>query len=275
MSFISENKLELWAVGQIQDLGFTYVRGDALSPEAANPEREAFHEALLLDRFKASLKRINPDLPAAALTEVFNKVRDMQFGGDLLAENRRIHDLMVRGVQVTYWEGSEEKNALAQIVDWKNQANEWLVVNQFEIVGKSARRPDIVIFINGLPVGRYHNRSVDALQVIQELIEIAKSLRDQPEDGLSDEERAFYDALAQNESAIEVLGNDQLQIIAAELVKTVRSKSGVDWWNRRDVRAQMRIAVKRLLRKYGFPPDLQADAVKVVIRQAEAMARAA
>ncbi len=152
MSFISENELELWAVGQIQELGFTYIRGDALSPEAANPEREAFHEALLLDRFKASLKRINPDLPAAALTEVFNKVRDMQFGGDLLAENRRIHDLMVRGVQVTYWEGSEEKNALAQIVDWKNLANEWLVVNQFEIVGKSARRPDIVIFLNGLPV---------------------------------------------------------------------------------------------------------------------------
>jgi type I restriction enzyme R subunit len=121
-------------------------------------------------------------------------------------------------------------------------------------------------------IARYHNRSVDALQVIQELIALAKSLRDQPNDGLTPEEAAFYDALSKNESAVELLGNEELLVIAAELVKTVREKSSVDWWRRENVRSAMRIAVKRILKKHGFPPDLQADAIKLVIQQAEAMA---
>ncbi|MBU2962094.1 DUF3387 domain-containing protein [Citreicella sp. C3M06] len=69
------------------------------------------------------------------------------------------------------------------------------------------------------------------------------------------------------------MDNNQLKVIAAELVKSLRENSGVDWWQREDVRAKMRVAVKRILRRYGYPPDLQADAVKLVIKQAEAMAR--
>lgn len=122
-------------------------------------------------------------------------------------------------------------------------------------------------------IARYHNRSVDALQIIQELIAIAKDLRAQPDDGMSEAERSFYDALAQNESALEVMDNDKLKVIATELVRSVRENSGVDWWHRDDVRAKMRVAVKRILRSYGYPPDLQADAVKLVIKQAEAIAR--
>ena len=124
-------------------------------------------------------------------------------------------------------------------------------------------------------IARYHNRSVDAIQVIQELIDLARALKVEPRDDLTSEERAFYDALAVNESAVEVLGNDELRIIATELVASVRATSGTDWWHRDDVRARMRVAVKRILRKYGYPPDLQADAVRVVIRQAEALAREA
>ncbi|MZR14332.1 HsdR family type I site-specific deoxyribonuclease [Maritimibacter sp. DP07] len=122
-------------------------------------------------------------------------------------------------------------------------------------------------------ISRYHNRSVDALQVIQELIALAKDLQAEPPDNLTSEERSFYDALAQNESAVEVLGNEELRIIATELVNSVRDSSGVDWWERDDVRAKMRVAVKRILRRHGYPPDLQAEAVKLVIKQAEAMAR--
>ena len=120
-------------------------------------------------------------------------------------------------------------------------------------------------------IARYHNRSVDAVQVIQELIDHAKSLRDQPEDGLTPEEAAFYDALAKNQSAIDLIGNQELLVIAAELVQTVRSNSKVDWWRREDVRSKMRVAVKKILRKHGFPPDLADDAVKVVIQLAEAL----
>lgn len=122
-------------------------------------------------------------------------------------------------------------------------------------------------------IARYHNRSVDALQVIQELIALAKDLKAEPDDDLSEAERSFYDALSQNESAVEVMGNDELRVIATELVNSVRESSGVDWWQREDVRAKMRIAVKRILRRHGYPPDLQSDAVKLVIRQAEAMAK--
>lgn len=122
-------------------------------------------------------------------------------------------------------------------------------------------------------IARYHNRSVDALQVIQELIAIAKDLKAEPTDDLSDDERAFYDALARNESAVEVISNEELRMIAAELVATVRQNSGVDWWRRENVRGKMRVAVKKILRRHGYPPDLEAEAVRTVIRQAEAIAQ--
>jgi type I restriction enzyme R subunit len=125
----------------------------------------------------------------------------------------------------------------------------------------------------GEAIARYHNRSVDVLQVIQELIKMAKDLQAQPHDDMFVAERSFYDALAQNESAVEVLKNDQLKVIAAELVKSVRENSGVDWWQREDVRARMRVSVKRILRQFGYPPDLQAEAVQLILKQAEAMAQ--
>ncbi|GAB5430676.1 MAG: type I restriction endonuclease subunit R [Epibacterium sp.] len=121
-------------------------------------------------------------------------------------------------------------------------------------------------------IARYHNRSVDALQILQELIQIAKDLRSEPEDGLTPDERAFYDALAQNNSAVDIMSNEKLQIIAAELVQTVRSNSGTDWWRRENVRAKMRIAVKKILHRHGYPPDLASEAVKTVLKQAEAIA---
>ncbi|NVK57340.1 MAG: type I restriction endonuclease subunit R [Alteromonadaceae bacterium] len=121
-------------------------------------------------------------------------------------------------------------------------------------------------------IARYHNRSVDALQIIQELIQIAHDLRSQPEDGLTPEERSFYDALSQNKSAVEVMSNEDLQIIATELVNTVRNNAGADWWRRDNVRAKMRVAVKKILQKYGYPPDLTLEAVKTVLKQAETLA---
>ena len=122
-------------------------------------------------------------------------------------------------------------------------------------------------------IARYHNRSVDAVQVLQELIDIAKDLQNEPEDGLTPEERAFYDALAQNSSAVEVMSNEALRIIATELVMTIRKNSGADWWRRDNVRAKMRTEVKKLLRRYGYPPDLASEAIKTVLKQAEALAQ--
>ena len=93
-----------------------------------------------------------------------------------------------------------------------------------------------------------------------------------PDDGLTADERALYDALAQNNSAVEIMSNNELQVIAAELVTTVRGNAGADWWRRENVRAKMRIAVKKILQRHGYPPDLTSDAIKTVLKQAEALA---
>jgi len=123
-------------------------------------------------------------------------------------------------------------------------------------------------------MAKYHNRVIDALQVIEELIRLARDLRDEPEDGLTAEEAAFYDALADNQSAVELMGNEELRLIASELVKTVRDNAGFDWWKFDDRRKRIRVAVKRILKKFGYPPDLQDAAIKTVVQQAEALASA-
>lgn len=105
------------------------------------------------------------------------------------------------------------------------------------------------------------------------MIAIAKALQEEPEDGLSPEEVAFYDALAANQSAVELMGNEELRVIATELVLTVRQIARVDWWRRDDIRKKMRVSIRRILRKHGFPPDLQLDAIKKVVQQAEVLAR--
>ena len=125
-------------------------------------------------------------------------------------------------------------------------------------------------------IARYHTNAISTVEVIQALIELAKDIREKMEqgnaDGLSQEELAFYEALADNESAVDVMGNDSLKVIAAELVQSLRSNATVDWARRESARARMRVLVKRILRKYGYPPDLQDDAVKTVIEQAELLA---
>ena len=125
-------------------------------------------------------------------------------------------------------------------------------------------------------VARYHSNAITTAEVLQELIELAKDIRAArergEEEGLSEEEVAFYDALAQNESAVEVMGNDHLRVIAHELLSSLKSNASVDWQHRESARARMRVLVKRILRKHGYPPDLQDAAVRTVLRQAEVLA---
>lgn len=122
-------------------------------------------------------------------------------------------------------------------------------------------------------VRKYHNRAVDTAQIIQELIELAKQIkaaaRRGEELGLSPEELAFYDALEVNDSAVQAMGDENLRIIARELVQTVRNTVSIDWTQKEAVRAKLRVLVKRILKKYGYPPDKQEAAVQMVLRQAE------
>lgn len=124
-------------------------------------------------------------------------------------------------------------------------------------------------------IARYHANAITTVQVLEELIALARDIRAArqrgEETGLSDEEIAFYDALAENESAREVMGEPTLRVIAHELIASLRSNVTVDWMHREAARARMRVLVKRILRKYGYPPDLQDAAVQTVLQQAEAL----
>ena len=124
-------------------------------------------------------------------------------------------------------------------------------------------------------ISRYHTNAISTVEVLQELIALAREVREArnrvEETGLTGEEIAFYDALADNQSAVNILGNDQLKIIAHELLTGLKANVSVDWAHRESARARLRVLVKRVLRKYGYPPDLEDAAVRGVLAQAEAM----
>jgi type I restriction enzyme R subunit len=125
-------------------------------------------------------------------------------------------------------------------------------------------------------IKKYQNNLLTSAQVIEELIRIAKDIRESDKRGdslnLNEDELSFYDALANNDSAKEVLGNKQLAVIAVEVFKSVRGNATIDWILKENVRARLRRDVKRILNKYGYPPDEQLVATENVLKQAELMA---
>jgi type I restriction enzyme R subunit len=122
-------------------------------------------------------------------------------------------------------------------------------------------------------ISRYHSNAISTVEILEELIRIARDLRQAreqgKESGLSDDEIAFYAALADNQSARDAMGEPALRVIAHELVEDIRNNITVDWAHRESARADIRRRVKRILRKYGYPPDLQDAEVQTVLRQAE------
>jgi type I restriction enzyme R subunit len=126
-------------------------------------------------------------------------------------------------------------------------------------------------------VRTYQNRAVETAQVIEELIALARNMREAnrrgEELGLNEEEVAFYDALETNDSAVKVLGDVTLRTIARELVETVRNNVTIDWTVKESIRAKLRIMVKRILRKHGYPPDKQEKATQTVLEQAEVLCK--
>jgi type I restriction enzyme R subunit len=121
-------------------------------------------------------------------------------------------------------------------------------------------------------IRKYQNRAIETVQIIEELIGLARDIRESDKRGeelnLNEDEIAFYDALGVNDSAVKVLGDETLRTIAQELVKVVRANVTIDWTVRENVRAQLRVMIKRILRKYGYPPDKQAMATELVLEQA-------
>jgi type I restriction enzyme R subunit len=126
-------------------------------------------------------------------------------------------------------------------------------------------------------IKRYTNKSVEAAQVIEELIELARKVRAEKSraklQDMNDDELAFYDALGVNDSAVQVLGNETLRKIALELTQMIRKSVTIDWTQRESVQAEIRLRVKKILRKYGYPPDKRERATQTVLEQAGLIAK--
>ena len=126
-------------------------------------------------------------------------------------------------------------------------------------------------------IHRYQNRSIETAQVIEELLDLARQMREAQKRGdnlgLTEDEIAFYDALEVNDSAVKILGDDQLREIARDIARIVQENVTIDWQLREQARANLRRLVKRVLRKHGYPPDKQEQASLTVLEQAELMAQ--
>jgi type I restriction enzyme R subunit len=142
--------LENHVLDLLEEAGHSGAHGEEFEPEV-DGERESYHGTFLVRRLKAAVQRLNPHAPPDAVDSAVNALRDGVLH-ELIQENRRLHRLMVDGVPVSYECDGETIHDRLRLVDWSNAQNDWLAVNQFTIVGSSNRRPDIVIFLNGLPV---------------------------------------------------------------------------------------------------------------------------
>ena len=164
----------------------------------------------------------------------------------------------------------EHKNIALEVLK-KLLENEIKVRSKFNIVeGKT-----LMEMLDGT-ITRYHNKIITAAEVIDELIKLSKTIVEKDKDaenmGLTTYEYAFYSAVADNESAKELMGKDKLRELAVVLTETIRNNSTIDWTIKENVRAKMKVAVKRLLRRYGYPPDMQQLATETVLKQAERIA---
>lgn len=150
---MTEDQLEQEALGWLGELGYTHLYGPDIAHDGDNPERESYRDVVLAMRLRAAVARLNPGVPLAAREDAVRQVSELGVPVQLSA-NRLFHRLLVSGVPVQYQKDGETRGDFVRLIDWADvKANEWLAVNQFSIQGpKHTRRPDIILFVNGLPL---------------------------------------------------------------------------------------------------------------------------
>ena len=149
---ITENDLEQTCIEWFRELGWEYVHGETISPGGFAPERAHYNEVVLAPRFRAALESLNPDLPTSAIDDAEKRVR--QFAGQSLVEaNRDLYVWLRDGIPVEIEDDGHRRQVTVAVFDWADiSRNDWLVVNQFTVKGTKTVRPDMVAFVNGLPV---------------------------------------------------------------------------------------------------------------------------
>ncbi|MBL0090431.1 MAG: type I restriction endonuclease subunit R [Ideonella sp.] len=150
---MTEDQLEQEALGWLAEVGYQHRYGPELAPDGSTPERSDYRQVLLIERLRQAVAALNPNVPTAAREDAVKQVVDLGTPV-LLAANRQFHRLLVTGVPVQYQRDGETRGDFVRLVDWADPArNEWLAVNQFSVQGpRHTRRPDIVLFVNGLPL---------------------------------------------------------------------------------------------------------------------------
>ena len=150
---MTEDQLEQETLGWLAEVGYTHLYGPTIAHDGDSPERENYRQVLLIERLRSAITRLNPSVPLAAREDALKQVVDLGLPIQLSA-NRLFHRLLVSGVPVQYQKDGETRGDFVRLIDWANEhGNEWLAINQFSIQGpKHTRRPDIILFVNGLPL---------------------------------------------------------------------------------------------------------------------------
>ena len=153
MSIINEDQVELQGIEWFKELGYQYKNGYEISPDGTNPERDDFRKVNLEGRLSSALKRINPDIPDKTIDNSITQILNPNIT-DLFNCNREIHSWLTKGLKITYMKDDQEIGDQLKLIDFDSlENNDFLVVNQFEVKGdKRLRRPDVVVFVNGLPL---------------------------------------------------------------------------------------------------------------------------
>ena len=153
MSKITENAIEEFAIELLQKLGYQYIYGPEIAPDADRPERDAFEEVVLSQRLEETVRRINPTVPSTAIQEALKEVQRIN-APELITNNETFHQYLTEGVKVSYQKDGKERGDLVWLVDFDHlENNDFLVVNQFTVKDDNqTKRPDVVLFVNGLPL---------------------------------------------------------------------------------------------------------------------------
>ena len=153
MALVTEDQVELQSIEWFKDLGYQYVCGYDIAVDGETPERTDYRSVVLKDRLLSALTRINPEIPKSAIDTALSQLMNPNIPA-LMSCNRQVHSWLTKGVKVTYQEGNETVGKQLKVIDFDNpENNDWLVVNQFTIHGqKQNRRPDVLVFLNGLPL---------------------------------------------------------------------------------------------------------------------------
>lgn len=153
MTLVTEDQVELLSIDWFKELGYQYKCGYDIAPDSEEPERTDYRSVILQERLQAALTRINPGIPKSAINTALSQLTSPNISA-LMSCNRQVHQWLSKGIKVTYHEGNQEVGKQLKVVDYENpDNNDWLTVNQFTVQGhKHNRRPDVLVFVNGLPL---------------------------------------------------------------------------------------------------------------------------